>query len=289
MEAIYRVFDISRQAVHQSSTRQRGQVHAADKLILQAQSVRKNHPRMGCRKLANRIKDESGIGRDKVEALLLARGFRIKRKINYVRTTYSQREMYFPNLIQGIKLDNKNQVIQTDITYYRVGENHYYITFLLDVYTRRIIGYNVGKTLKASENIKALMMAFRTRQGDKLQGMIHHSDRGSQYINKEYLELLKSDGIEISMCNYAWENAYGERINRTIKEEYLDAKRINNFIQLKRETAKSVHLYNHDRSHNGLFRKMTPVAFEEYIKDHCANSLQQMTLYQPVEQLSTNN
>ena len=70
MEAIYRVFDISRQAVHQSSTRQRGQVHAADKLILQAQSVRKNHPRMGCRKLANRIKDESGIGRDKVEALL---------------------------------------------------------------------------------------------------------------------------------------------------------------------------------------------------------------------------
>lgn len=285
MEAIYQSFEISRQAIHQSITHQRRRIQCADKLIIQAQSVRKNHPRMGCRKIAWRIRSK-GFGRDKVESLLLQNGFRIKRRVKHVRTTQSQRQVYFPNLIQGIKLNNKNQVVQTDITYYSVGANHYYITFLIDVYTRHIIGYNVGKTLKASENIKALMMAIRTRSGEKLQGLIHHSDRGSQYINKEYLSLLESNGIEVSMCNYAWENAYGERINRTIKEEYLEPRSIHNFIQLKREVSKAVRLYNHDRSHNGLHDKMSPIEFEKYISE---NGGMEISLYQPSEILSTKN
>jgi transposase InsO family protein len=284
MQALYQTFDITRQAVHQGSKREEDQLQVSDKLIMQAQGVRKNHPRMGCRKIANRIK-VPGQGRDKVETLLLHKGFRIKRKLKHIRTTQSQREMYFPNLIQGLKLNNKNQVIQTDITYYRVGDNHYYITFLIDVYTRLIIGYNVGKTLKATENIKALMMAIKTRTGDNLQGLIHHSDRGSQYINKEYLELVKGKGMLVSMCNYAWENAYGERINRTIKEEYLEARTIRNFIHLKQEVSRSVYLYNHDRGHHSL-HGMTPVEFEKHLNE---NAGMEMTLYQPPPVLSTNN
>jgi len=285
MQSLYQTFAITRQAIHQGSKREEDQLQVSDKLMLQAQGVRKNHPRMGCRKIANRIKVQ-GHGRDKVETLLLQKGFRIRRKLKHIRTTQSQREMYFPNLIQGLKLNNKNQVVQTDITYYRIGDNHYYITFLLDVYTRFIIGYNVGKTLKATENMKALMMAIRTRTGDNLQGLIHHSDRGSQYINKEYLDLLQHKGIKVSMCNYAWENAYGERINRTIKEEYLEARTIQNFIQLKQEVSRAVRLYNHDRSHNNLHGKMTPVDFEKHIAE---NAGMEMSLYQPPATLSTKN
>jgi len=288
MESIYQILQTTRQAVHQDSKRVGLKMETLDKLISQARGVRKNHPRMGCRKIANRIRIK-GHGRDKIETLLMQKGFRIKRKVRHVRTTQSQREMYFPNLIQGIKLNNKNQVIQTDITYYSIGENHYYITFLIDVYSRLITGYNVGKTLKAEENIKALLMAIKTRTGDNLQGMIHHSDRGSQYIDKEYIELLKHNGIQISMCNYAWENAYGERINRTIKEEYLDARLIRNFMELKSEVSRAVYLYNHDRNHNNLYGKMSPVKFEKFIEAMGENHERQMSLYQPPETLSTKN
>jgi putative transposase len=287
MESIYQILQLTRQAVHQGSKRIELTMETCDRFIAQAKGVRKNHPRMGCRKIANRMRIK-GHGRDKIESMLMQNGFRIKRKIKYVRTTHSQRERYFPNLIQGIKLNNKNQVIQTDITYYSIGENHYYITFLIDVYSRLITGYNVGKTLKAEENIKALLMAIKTRTGDNLHGMIHHSDRGSQYIDKGYIELLKYNGIQISMCNYAWENAYGERINRTIKEEYLEARLIRNFIDLKREVSRAVYLYNHDRNHNNLHGRMSPVDFENYIRA-CQEGDRQLSLYQPSQTLSTKN
>jgi putative transposase len=288
MESIYQILQVTRQAVHQDSKRVGLKMQTCDRLIVQAKRVRKDHPQMGCRKIANRIRIK-GHGRDKTESLLMQSGFRIKRKIKHVRTTQSQRELYFPNLIQGLKLNNKNQVTQTDITYYRIGEDHYYITFLIDVYSRMITGYNVGTTLKAEENIKALLMAIKTRRNDDLKGMIHHSDRGSQYIDKEYIELLKNNGIQISMCNYAWENAYGERINRTIKEEYLDVWLIRNFMELKRKVSRAVYLYNHDRNHNNLYGKMSPIKFEKYIETTGDNSEREMSLYQPSETLSTKN
>jgi transposase InsO family protein len=189
--------------------------------------------------------------------------------------------MYYPNLIKGLVLTNKNQVIQTDITYFIIGEEHYYLVFIIDVYTRLIIGYNVSRTLKATENIKALQMGIKMRQqtDDNLENMIHHSDKGSQYIDKDYLDLLQQHKIIISMCDYAWENAYTERINRTIKEEYLETMEINDFAALK----KAVYLYNHERPHQSI-QQMTPVQFEQYIKSIDENQRPRMKLYEaPVE------
>lgn len=288
MEQVYERLNLTRQAFHKFGGKALRQQQDDHHLVKCAASLRDKHHRMGCRKIANRIKI-TGYGRDKTERLLLKSGFRIPRKIKHVKTTQRQREMYFPNLIEGLKLKRKNRVIQTDITYYGVGEDHYYIVFILDVYTRLITGYNVSSTLKASENIKALKMALRCRQGQDHSMLIHHSDKGSQYINKEYLELLKSNGIQVSMCDYAWENAYCERLNRTIKEEYLETRNIQTLEQLKIEVKRAVNLYNTDRGHQKLYKQMSPFQFEQFLTTTDTNQHPEMELYSAPDEVINNN
>jgi transposase InsO family protein len=288
MENVYQSLTITRQAHHKAMHKPLLQSPGNSRLIRQAVAIRKDHRRMGCRKIANRIKTVS-YGRDKTEQLLMHSGFRIARKLKHVKTTQRQMEMYFPNLIQGMILNGKNQLIQTDITYYIIGENHYYIVFIIDVYTRLITGFNVSDTLKASENIKALEMALQHRAGDDLSKMIHHSDKGAQYIAKDYLALISNNNIQVSMCDYAWENAYSERINRTIKEEYLDPGEIKNLQQLKKEVKRSVYLYNHERGHKNLYRQMSPAKFEQHLLTINVEQYPQMKLHLPLEKVMNKN
>lgn len=128
-------------------------------------------------------------------------------------------------------------------------------------------------------------MAIKTRDGDNLAGMIHHSDKGSQYIFKDYLSLIQKNDIVVSMCQYAWENAYTERINRTIKEEYLEPMEIKNFATLKRAVKKAVYLYNHQRPHQRLYKQMTPIQFEYYLTSITQNEHPEMPLYQATQKL----
>jgi transposase InsO family protein len=168
-------------------------------------------------------------------------------------------------LIEGLELDNINQVIQTDITYYFVSGRFYYLTFIEDIYSKRITGYHIGKNMQAEGNISALEMALKTRKGTCLKGLIHHSDRGKQFIDKEYRKLLADNTIQMSMCKQAQENAYVERLNRTIKEEYLYAWTINDYRSLVKSVNKAVKLCNEARPHKSL-KMMSPNQYEEYIR-----------------------
>lgn len=219
-----------------------------------------------------------GWGRDKVEQLLLQNGYRVQYLPNYTRTTFAQTHLYYPNLIEGLELNNVNQVVQTDLTYYKVGEKTCYIVFLIDVYSRRITGYSVGKTMEAEGNIKALKMLLKTRGKDAVVNMIHHSDRGSQYIDKEYLKLLRDHSIAISMCKEAWQNAYSERINRTIKEEYLNEWNIKDYKTLSLCVAKGVKNYNSKRRHRSLGWK-TPIQFEKEVENLAVSERPKMKIY----------
>ena len=146
---------------------------------------------------------------------------------------------------------------QSDITYIYVGERFYYAVFIIDVYTKKIVGYQVSNHMRATANVKALEMALK---GNKAP-MIHHSDRGGQYIYKDYIKALKDNNSQISMALSAQDNAYAERINRTIKEEYLDYWKPKNFEQLKRYLNKAVNHYNNKRPHNNI-GKLSPIEFE---------------------------
>lgn len=206
-----------------------------------------------------------GWGRDKIEHLLLDNGYRVQYRPDYTRTTYAQHDIYHPNLIEGLELDDINQIVQTDITYYPVGDKPYYLVFLIDVYSRRIVGHAASNHMRAEANIRAFQMLMKTRSGTSIASMIHHSDRGSQYIDKEYTKLLTDNGVRLSMCKEAWENAYTERVNRTIKEEYLDGREIKDYRTLVKAVTKAVKHYNCKRRHRSL-GLISPVQFERKVE-----------------------
>jgi transposase InsO family protein len=205
------------------------------------------------------------FGRDECERILLANGFRIKRKPNFIKTTLSQKTHKFPNLIRGLEIQGLNHVWQTDITYFILdGMKIFYLIFIIDIYSRRIIGHTAHDHMRGEANVACLKMAIRTRKGYDLRKLIHHSDYGGQYIFKKYLDLLKP--FKISMCKEAWQNAYTERINGTIKNDYLKHRKIQSLTELKRNLARDISAYNNERPHKNLPGKMSPIEFERYLE-----------------------
>lgn len=259
MNTLYAIAGVSKQSVHQHNKRQLLFKERLSKLLFDVDLLRSQHPGCGVEKMYNTLQPD-WIGRDKFIELFMDLGYRVKKLKNYHRTTIPAHFKY-PNLIQGMQVNKKNQVWQTDITYFRVGLKHYYLIFIEDVYTRRILGYYVSDHMRAEANIKALRMAFRNSKGS-IQGLIHHSDRGSQYVDKRYTGILKKAGVHISMGEKAQDNAYVERLNGTIKNEYLNYKSITTFNQLKAEVKKAVNHYNSRRIHASLPGKSAPVEFE---------------------------
>ena len=276
---------ISRQALHQHRIRRLKAERKTVEIFEQADKLRKEHPGAGCRKMALDLAFK-GWGRDRLERLFLSSGYRLYRPQKFTRTTDRRQEFYYPNLIEGIELDNINQVVQTDITYIYVGGKFFYIVFLIDVYSRRIVGHAVSKTLAAESNIKALQVMLKLRGEQSVKGLIHHSDRGTQYTALRYRSLLTDHGILPSMCKSAWENAYTERVNRTIKEEYLQRWEISDYRSLCKRLNQAVDHYNCKRKHNSL-GKISPVRFEEYVKNLGAERRPKHIIYKHLDTLST--
>jgi putative transposase len=250
----------------------------SQQFIEKAEAIRKDHPEMGCRKMALILK-QPGCGRDKTEALLLAASFRVIYPPNYIKTTHSVRIHRFGNLIEGLVIKGVNKIVQTDITYLWAKDRFYYLVFIIDVYSRFIIGYHASCSLEAEANMKALIMMIKRRGKENIKGLIHHSDKGSQYNCIEYLSTLKEHGIKVSMCNEAWENAYTERINRTIKDEYLRHRSIDCLHTLRKEMDRAIKMYNENRPHWSLWQQMTPSGFEEYVNKLSKAKCPKMVIY----------
>ncbi len=259
---LYSVIGISKQGVYKYERRFIDQQDKLQLLITEVDQIRKEHGGCGLEKMYYML-NPNWIGRDKFIYVMMSLGYGVQRPKNYIRTTYSIRKNYYPNLITGLQVMTINIVWQTDITYYLVKDKYCYITFIIDIYSHKIIGFYASESLRAEDNIKALKMAIKERKGIGLNMLIHHSDRGSQYIDKNYNKLLFNSNISISMCLNAKENAYAERVNGIIKNEYLKYKNIETIDQLRNELAKAVHNYNNMRIHNSLPNKQSPVAFEE--------------------------
>ena len=254
LNALYKEVGLSKQAVLQYGTRQKIFDQKVGQMVLEADELREDHPGCGVEKMYYTLRPDF-IGRDRFVELMMELGYRLKRKKNYRRTTIASK-IYYPNLINGMVVDRPSMVWQSDITYIPIGNRHYYAVFIIDVYTKKIVGYKVSDNMRAQANMDALRMALK----ENAPPQYHHSDRGSQYTYKGYIGLLESNGCRISMAQSAQENAYAERINRTIKEEYLDHWGPKDYGQLKRMTAKAVKNYNSKRLHNNNDR-MSPKKF----------------------------
>lgn len=272
MNQLYKTIGISKQAVHQYFKRQ--QIFDANllQLVVEAEELRAEHPGCGVEKMYDSLKPDF-IGRDRFVAVMMQLGFRLKRKVNYKRTTVAG-NIYFPNLIKGLTVNRPSQVWQSDITYIPVNGRHYYAIFIIDVYTKKIVGYQVSDHMRATANLSALKMAFKRYKPPD----IHHSDRGSQFTYTDYIDLLKKNNCSISMALSGQDNAYAERINRTIKEEYLDYWKPQNFQQLNSDVRRAVVNYNNLRLHDHL-NKMSPETFEQYCSALSAEQRPEITIF----------
>src|SRR6202521_2367836 len=176
------------------------------------------------------------------------------RKRKFVVTTDSNhtRKVY-PNLAPGMILTATDQLWRADITYIRLRDEFVFLAVILDAYSRRIIGWALDRTMEDSLTLTALRMALARRTVEA--GLVHHSDRGSQYASNDYTDLLKTNGIDISMSRKGnpWDNAACESFMKTLKYEEVLRNEYRDLADARtsiREFLEKV--YNQKRLHSAL-------------------------------------
>ena len=218
---------------------------------------RRRMPRIGTRKLYYLLKsriNELGIklGRDGLFDYLREQHLLIKPKRSYTTPTHSRHWMNkLPTLDNDLELRRPEQAFVSDLTYVESQEGVQYLSLVTDAYSRKIMGHEVSREMKATDTIKALRRAIGNRQNDK--ALIHHSDRGVQYCSGPYQAILQASDIKPSMTDGydCYQNALAERVNGILKQEFLVSK-YRTFDDLKQVIAESVATYNELRPHLSL-------------------------------------
>ena len=221
------------------------------------------HPYYGYRRITAALRRKGMVvNHKKVAKMMKKMGIQCRKARRFAVTTNSKHNLrVYPNLAKDLVIERTDQLWCADITYIRILTGFVYLAALIDAFSRKIVGYAIGRSLAAKLPLEALKMAIRARNTDNL---IHHSDKGIQYCSYEYVKLLESHQIKISMSAAAspYENATIESFFRTLKveevylweyETYQDViERIPYFIE---------DVYNTKRLHSSL-GYMPPEEFE---------------------------
>lgn len=235
MDIVYHISGISRQGHHKSKIQAEKKLVLRDEILHQVRQARLLHPRMGSRPLYKMLHIE-GMGINQFERLLSEEGLGIQRKRNKHKTTdghlFKGRAV---NKVNGKTLDDINQLWVGDITYFQRDDKVFYIVMLMDVYSRRIVGWGIFTDMFSDNNVSVLKQGLKLRGISDYQGkLVHHSDKGSQYMSHVYKQQLQQYGIELSVAENSLQNAYAERINGTIKNDYLQFFHTQDLSQLRK-------------------------------------------------------
>ena len=252
------LFGFSRQAWYENKKRQSGLQMQEVFILSLVKELRKEHRRMGAEKLHRLVTptlQEHNIkyGRDKFYFLLRGHGLLVKRRRRGPKTTNSN-HFYrkYPNLIRDIELLSPGRLWVSDITYIRTEKGFVYLSLVTDAYSKKIVGWCLWPDLTSEGALNALKMAI-SAEGAK-QGLIHHSDRGTQYCCNDYVNYLKGSKINISMTENGdpYENAIAERVNGTLKEEYGLNETFADYHVALEATKVAVYKYNNKRPHRSV-------------------------------------
>jgi putative transposase len=186
----------------------------------QIEGIQEELPGYGCRRLAKELKRRGQrVGKKRIRRVMKKFGLKPITWQTFVRTTDSRHKLpVYPNLLKNRQVRTVNQVWVADITYIRIRSSFVYLAAILDLYSRRIVGWAISKRIDTELCLTALQMALEKRRA---RGCIHHSDRGVQYASARYVHLLRQHGLQISMSakGNPYDNAFMESFYKTLKYE----------------------------------------------------------------------
>lgn len=269
MEQTCQRFGMHRDAFYKVKTRTQRRATVAAQVLELVKGERVEQPRVGTRKLHEALRvgfENAGlkVGRDKLFGILREQDMLVRRKRASCRTTDSYHRFHkYKNLVKGMEVTAPNQVWVSDITYIRTVNGFCYLALITDMYSRKIVGYDISNSLELAGCVRALKLALKHAR--PAAGLVHHSDRGIQYCSNHYVQELIRRNVRISMTeeNHCYENAIAERVNGILKDEfYLDQC----FFSLKHAalaTKNAIDIYNNKRLHVSLGYKTPNTVFKK--------------------------
>ena len=264
-----------RQAFYQSKVDIAKEAECERRVLLSVRAIRTEAPRIGGYKLwlmlIGMYGREHVPGRDRFFVMLRRRGLMLPKPKPRHTTNSNHRYRKWKNLIKDFTPMEANQLWVADITYIALADGDVcYLHLITDAYSRKIVGWALADTLKATVSMQALQMAIdqaaAMRGSDMLAGLIHHSDRGVQYCCDAYVSMLKKHGIAISMTEdyKPTDNAIAERFNGILKvESVYPQKQLPTLEHAQRLIPRFINFYNNARPHMSIGYKMPAVAHME--------------------------
>ena len=248
---------------HRPSARQQRHVHIAQavtRFYFESERI------YGYRKVYADLRDASiNCCGETVRRIMRRIGLFSCVKRRFVRTTDSNHNMAVAQnlLARDFKADAINTKWAADITYVPTEQGWLYFAAVMDLYSRRIIGWSMSERIDSKLVTEALRMAIEQRKPQN--GLVHHSDRGVQYACEDFQELLKAEGIVCSMSRRGdcWDNACMESFFGSFKMEWIAGKRYENFEEAKKNIFKYVELFYNRRRRHASLGYVSPVAYEE--------------------------
>jgi len=224
-------------------------------ILKKVKAIREDLPKCGGKKMYFLISQDPDrnhfkFGRKKFFEILKKHGLLVKKRKKYAKTTDSGHWLkQYPDLINGLTPTRPEQVWVADITYFKTKNGFIYGHLITDAYSKKIMGYHISDDMKAASTLEALIMALENRMYDK--ALIHHSDRGFQYLSKLYTDLLKDNQIRRSVTQDGspYDNAVAERINDILKGEFNFDGIFDNLQQARNQIKNTVDVYNNQRPH----------------------------------------
>lgn len=271
------LFGVSRSGYYQWLERQRCPDDKSRDTEIRSKihAIALEYPKYGYRRIAAELRHRGYIvNRKKVLRLMREDNLLCLRKRFTPLTTNSNHNyMTYPNLARYMSVTDINQLWVVDITYIQLPNEFVYLAMVMEVHSRRCIGWDLSRSINTELALNALKMGImgREKEGHSIEGLVHHSDQGVQYCSNDYVDCLNEHGIQISMSRRGnpYDNAFAESFMKTLKYEEVYMKEYRTFNEALQNIGQFIEeIYNRKRLHSSI-GYVSPMSFEEAL---CLNT-----------------